>query len=125
FAPWVAEGRVVVLAQMGLEKDAAYPDAPLVVDLPMKTEDKQLFELALAEQVMGRPFLAPPGVPADRVKALRDAFDATMKDKAYLAEAEKQKLEINPVRGERINQLLDSVYSRPKELVDRLRRAFQ
>jgi tripartite-type tricarboxylate transporter receptor subunit TctC len=74
---------------------------------------------------MGRPFLAPPRVPADRVKALRDAFDATMKDKAYLAEAAKQKLEINPVRGERINQLLDSVYSRPKALLDRMRRAVQ
>lgn len=125
FAPWVKEGRVVVLAQMGLEKDPAYPNAPLIVDLPMKAEDKQLFELAFAEQVMGRPFLAPPGVPADRVKALRDAFDVTMKDKAYLAEADKQKLEINPVRGARINQILDAVYSRPKELVDRLRRAFQ
>ncbi len=125
FAPWVKEGRVVVLLQMGLEKDPAYPNAPLVVDLPMKAEDKQLFELAFAEQVMGRPFLTPPGVPADRVKVLRDAFDATMKDKAYLADADKQKLEINPVRGERINKLLDAVYSRPKDLLDRLRRAAQ
>jgi tripartite-type tricarboxylate transporter receptor subunit TctC len=125
FAPWVKDGKVVVLLQMGLEKDPAFPDAPLVVDLPMKDEDKQLFELVFAEQIMGRPFLAPPRVPADRVKALRDAFDATMKDKAYLAEAAKQKLEINPVRGERINQLLDSVYSRPKALLDRMRRAVQ
>ena len=121
FEPWVKEGKVIVLLQMGLEKDPAYPNAPLVVDLPMKPEDKQLFELAFAEQIMGRPFLAPPGVPMDRVKALRAAFDATMKDKAYLGEAAKQKLEINPVRGERINQLLDSVYSRPKALLDRLR----
>jgi tripartite-type tricarboxylate transporter receptor subunit TctC len=125
FLPWVKDGRVIVLLQMGLEKDPAFPNAPLVVDLPMKAEDKQLFELAFAEQIMGRPFLAPPGVPADRVKALRDAFDATMKDKGYLAEAAKQKLEINPVRGERINKLLDSVYSGPKELVGRLRRVTQ
>jgi tripartite-type tricarboxylate transporter receptor subunit TctC len=125
FAPWVKDGKVVVLLQMGLEKDPAFPDAPLVVDLPMKDEDKQLFELVFAEQIMGRPFLAPPKVPADRVKALRDAFDATMKDKAYLADAAKQKLEINPVRGERINQLLDAVYSRPKVLLDRMRQAVQ
>lgn len=123
FAPWVKDGKVVVLLQMGLEKDPAFPNAPLVVDLPMKDEDKQLFELVFAEQIMGRPFLAPPKVPTDRVKALRDAFDATMKDKAYLAEAAKQKLVINPVRGERINQLLDAVYSRPKALLDRMRRA--
>jgi tripartite-type tricarboxylate transporter receptor subunit TctC len=125
FVPWVKDGKVVVLLQMGLEKDPAFPDAPLVVDLPMKDEDKQLFELVFAEQIMGRPFLAPPKVPADRVKALRDAFDATMKDKAYLADAAKQKLEINPVRGERINQLLDAVYSRPKVLLDRMRQAVQ
>lgn len=125
FLPWVRDGQVQVLVQMGMEKDPAFPNAPLIMDLPMKEADKQLMELALAEQIMGRPFLAPPGVPADRVKVLRDAFDATMKDKGYLAEAEKQKLEINPVRGVRINQLLDSVYSRPKELVDRLRRVSQ
>ena len=121
FVPWVKDGKVIVLLQMGLEKDPAFPNAPLVVDLPMKDEDKQLFELVFAEQIMGRPFLAPPKVPADRVKALRDAFDATMKDKSYLAEAAKQKLEINPVKGERINKLLDAVYSRPKALLDRLR----
>lgn len=125
FAPWVRDGKVALILQMGLEKDPAYPNAPLVVDLPMKPEDRQLFELAFAEQIMGRPFLTPPDVPADRVKALRDAFDATMKDKAYLDEAKKQDLEVNPVRGERINRLLDAVYSRPKELLDRLRKATQ
>jgi len=122
FEPWIKDGKVVMVLQMGLEKDVAYPNAPLVMDLPMKDEDRQLFELAFAEQIMGRPFLAPPGLPADRVKALRDAFDATMKDKAYLAEAAQQKLVINPVRGERINKLLDSVYSRPSSLIDRMRK---
>ncbi len=122
-APWLKDGRIMVIAQLGMEKDSAFPDAPAVMELPMSEEDRQLFELALAEQVMGRPFLAPPGVPADRVKALRAAFDATMKDPAYLKEAEAQKLEINPVSGERINKLLDAVYSRPPSLIARYREA--
>lgn len=123
FMPWVKDGKVRVLLQMGLERDSAFPDAPLVMDLIKKEEDKQLFELAFAEQIMGRPFLAPPRVPAERVKALRDAFDATMKDKDYLGEAAKLKLEINPVSGVRINKLLDNVYSRPPALLDRYRQA--
>lgn len=123
FLPWVKDGKVLVMMQVGFEKDPAFPNAPLVMDLPMGEEDRQLLELAFAEQVMGRPFLAPPGVPAGRVKTLRDAFAATMKDAEYLKEAAQQKLEINPVSGERINKLLDSVYSRPKELINRYREA--
>lgn len=122
FEPWMKAGTVRMILQMGLEKDAAYADVPLVMDLPMPDEDRQLLELAFAEQIMGRPFLAPPGVPAERVKALRDAFDATMKDPAYLDEAGKQGLVINPVRGERINKLLDGVYSRPPALIERMRK---
>ena len=70
---------------------------------------------------MGRPFVLPPGVPEERVAALRAAFDATMKDKDFLADAARAKAEIAPVDGATINALLDRAYTAPKELVERLR----
>jgi len=72
------------------------------------------------QQVMGRPILAPPGIPADRLQALRDGFDATMKDAEFLAQADKQKLEVNPVGGAQINQLLARVYATPKSVTNRV-----
>ena len=69
---------------------------------------------------MGRPFVLPPGVPADRVKVLRDAFDAALKDPELLADAKAQKMEIDPVTGAAINELLDRVYAAPAELATRL-----
>ena len=80
-----------------------------------------MFEIAFAEQVMGRPFVMPPGVPADRVKVLRAAFDAAVKDPALLEDAKAQNMEIDPVTGAAINALLDRVYSAPPALAARLR----
>jgi tripartite-type tricarboxylate transporter receptor subunit TctC len=69
---------------------------------------------------MAWPISAPPGVPAERVQALRDAFDAAMQDPEFLAEAARQKLVINPVSGKKIAELLDRVYATPQELLDRV-----
>jgi tripartite-type tricarboxylate transporter receptor subunit TctC len=75
--------------------------------------------LLFARQVMGRPFMAPPGVPADRVAALRKAFMDTMRDKEFLAEAERGKLEITPVSGEDIQKLVEEVYATPEAVTRR------
>ncbi len=80
-----------------------------------------MFEIAFAEQVMGRPFVLPPGVPPDRVATLRSAFDETMKDPEFLDDAKLQKADIDPVGGGEINALLDRVYSAPPEVVARIR----
>jgi tripartite-type tricarboxylate transporter receptor subunit TctC len=80
-------------------------------------EQRQVLRLVFAGQVMGRPFLAPPGVPADRLAALRRAFMATMQDPAFLAEAEKIKLEIRPVSGDAVQKLVAEVYASPPEVV--------
>jgi len=119
--PWVKKGDVKVLMQLTINADPVFPDAPTAIDIVSSPTDKQLFEIAFAEQVMGRPFLLPPGVPPDRVKALRAAFDATMKDPEFLADANTQNVEIDPVGGEEINKLLDHVYSAPPELSARIR----
>jgi len=119
-APWIAGGKVKILAQIGREKDPDYPDIPLILDLAANTADRQVMEVALTQQVMAWPVVAPPGVPPERVKALREAFDATMQDPELLAEAMRQKLIINPVSGEKISALLGRMYALPRDLLDRV-----
>jgi tripartite-type tricarboxylate transporter receptor subunit TctC len=118
--PWVRDGKIVMLMQLATEKDPGYPDLPLVMEMARNDAERQILELVLVQQVMGRPVLAPPNVPADRVKALRDAFDATMTDPEFLAECDKQKLEVNPVSGAKLNAMLDRVYQTPKAVVDQV-----
>ena len=120
-APWLKSGAAKVILQQGMVRDAAFPDIPTAIEIMTNPADKQMFEIAFAEQVMGRPFVMPPGVPADRVKILRDAFDAAVKDPALLEDAKAQSMEIDPVSGAEINALLDRVYAAPADVVARLR----
>jgi tripartite-type tricarboxylate transporter receptor subunit TctC len=119
--PWLANGDAKVIMQMGMKRDPEFPDVPTAIEVESAPADKQMFEIAFAEQVMGRPFVLPPGVPADRIAALRAAFDATMRDPQFLDDAKLQKTEIDPVGGEAINALLDRVYAAPPDLVGRIR----
>jgi tripartite-type tricarboxylate transporter receptor subunit TctC len=96
---WLNEKKVNLLVQLALKKHPELPDVPLIVDLAKSEEQKRILRIIFARQVMGRPFLAPPGVPPDRVAALRKAFMDTMNDKEFLAEAEKAQLEITPESG--------------------------
>jgi len=86
---------------------------------------KQVLELLFARQEMGRPFVLPPGVPAERVAVLRKAFDATMADKAFIADAEKMGLEITPASGVRVQDLVTKLYASPPNIVKRAREALQ
>ncbi len=122
---WVRDGKVNVFLQMSVAKHPDLPDVPLVMDLAKTTEDKQILKLIFARQVMGRPYLAPPEVPAERVKALRRAFEATLQDPEFLAEAEKAKLEINLVTGTEIEELLTEIYAAPKEIAEKATQAAQ
>lgn len=120
-APWLASGTASVVLQMGMKRDAAFPAVPTILELLEKREDKGLFEIGFVEQVMGRPFMVAPKVPADRVAVLRAAFDATMKDKEFLAHAAREKVEIDPVDGATINALIDRAYGAPPDVIARLR----
>src|SRR5262245_19652264 len=113
---WIRDKKINVLVQLALEKHPDLPDVPLVTDLAQNDEQRQIFRLIFARQVMGRPFLAPPSVPADRAEALRKAFMDTLNDKELLAEAEKAQLEINPVAGDQIQALVGEIYRTPKEV---------
>src|ERR1700692_4777138 len=113
---WVESKKIIVLVQMSLSKHPELPDVPLVMDLAKTDEERQIFKLIFARQVMGRPYLAPPGVPADRVAALRQAFTDTMTDKEFLSDTEQNKFEINPVNGEQLEALVKEIYRTPAEV---------
>jgi tripartite-type tricarboxylate transporter receptor subunit TctC len=107
---WIDENKVSLLLQYSLGKHADLPNVPLVMDLAKTDEQRTILKLIFGRQVMGRPFAAPPRVPKDRVDALRRAFMETMADKEFLAEAEKVRLEITPVSGDKIESLVLEVY---------------
>jgi tripartite-type tricarboxylate transporter receptor subunit TctC len=113
---WITQKKIVVLVQLALSKHPDLPDVPLVTDLAKTDEQRQILKLIFARQVMGRPYLAPPGVPKERVEVLRQAFLDTMKDKEFLAEADTAQLEINPVTGPAIEKLLREVYQTPPDI---------
>jgi tripartite-type tricarboxylate transporter receptor subunit TctC len=110
---WLDEKKIAILVQLGLSKHPELPDVPLVTDLAKTDEQRQVLKLIFARQVMGRPFLAPPGIPKERAAALRQAFMDAMKDKDFLAEADKAQLEITPVTGPDVEQLVKEVYQTP------------
>jgi tripartite-type tricarboxylate transporter receptor subunit TctC len=90
------------------------------MDLAQSEEDAQLLRVVFARQALGRPFIAPPNIPEDRVKALRDAFMATMSDPEFLAAAQQAELEITPVSGEDVAQLVAEAYKASPEIVKRI-----
>jgi tripartite-type tricarboxylate transporter receptor subunit TctC len=116
---WIPQKKVYVLAQLNLEPHPDLSGIPVVLDLAKTPEDRAAMRVVFARQAIGRPFVAPPGVAADRVAALRAAFDATMKDKAFLDEAAKARVEINPSTGAEMEKLLKQVYATPEPIVKR------
>ncbi|MCH7711195.1 MAG: hypothetical protein IH903_06105 [Proteobacteria bacterium] len=123
FPQWLTGKKVQILLQMSTAKHPDLPDVPFVMDLAKTEKDRKVLELIFARQAWGRPFVAPPGLPADRAKALQTAFMATMKDADFLADAKKQKLEIAPISGEKIKQLIAALYASPKDLVEAAKEA--
>jgi len=116
---WVKDGTLKLLVQLSLAKHPDMPDVPLIMDFVKTEEQRGVMRLVFARQVMGRPFLAPPGVPGERIALLRKASMDTMKDKDFLAQADKLKLEITPVSGERVQELVAEVYRTPPDIVKR------
>jgi tripartite-type tricarboxylate transporter receptor subunit TctC len=120
---WVSDGTIKILVQLALAKHPDLPDVPLVLDLAQSDEQKDILRLIFARQSLGRPFLAPPGVPADRAEALRKAFMDTMRDPEFLAEADKAQFEITPVSGEDLQTLLEKIFkSTPPSVAERTRK---
>ena len=113
---WIDDKKINVLAQLSLSKHPDLGKVPLIMDFARTDEEKQIFKLVFARQPMGRPFLAPPGIPAERVTMLRKAFMDTLNDRDFRAETERMKLEINPVSGEAVQAIVQEVYRTPKRI---------
>jgi tripartite-type tricarboxylate transporter receptor subunit TctC len=114
---WYKNKTVHLLVQLSLNREAELPEVPLVTELAKTPEELQIFKMIFARQVMGRPYMAPPGIPKDRAEALQKAFMDTMKDPEFLAEAEKGNFEIKPVSGPAIEKLVSEVYATPPDVV--------
>jgi tripartite-type tricarboxylate transporter receptor subunit TctC len=121
---WVAEKKVNVLAQMG-GKAADLPNVPSVEDLVTNHEDLELIELFNSSNRLGRPLATAPDTPPDRVKMLRDAFDATMKDPAFLADTRKAHIDVGPVRGVEMAEETEHVLATPPAIVQRAKELMQ
>ena len=122
---WITEKKIRILTQWALKRNPELADVPLFLELAQSDAERAALRLMLARLEYGRPFFLPPNVPAARLQALRRAFDATMKDPAYLAEADKLKIEVDPLSGEEVTALVEQVSRTPAETVARVRAAME
>jgi tripartite-type tricarboxylate transporter receptor subunit TctC len=117
---WVKDKKITILVQIGLTKAPDLPDVPLLMDLAAKPEDRAVLKLLSSPSAIGRPIFTTPGVPEDRIKALRAAFDATIKDPHFLEEAKKAGLEVDPVSGEELQKIVNDIVATPEPIAKRL-----
>jgi tripartite-type tricarboxylate transporter receptor subunit TctC len=118
---WLRDGSVTPLVLMALKRNSDLPNLPAVSELTSDPEQQQMLKIVLAPTYAGRPFFGPPGLPADRLAALRRAFEAAMRDPALLADAAAQKLEVQPATGPEIERMVAEIYRTPDALVAKLR----
>ena len=116
-------GRFKIILQLGRDRSPALPGVPHVYDYVKSDEDRQVFDLIFGLQAIGRPFAAPPGVPADRTAALRTAFTAMTGDAAFLAEAGKMSLDMSPSTGAEVQAFVTRMYASPPAVVERAKEA--
>jgi len=122
---WLRDKKIIPIVQVALEshEELTKMGVPTIWKYIKNEDDKKAAQLIVTQQVFGRPYFVPAGTPADRVKILRDAFDATMKDPAFLAEAKRRRLDIEPLSGAKIQKMIEDLYAAPASLVDRAKAA--
>lgn len=122
---WLAEKRVSIIVQVGLEANEALTKlgVPPIWNFIRNDDDRKVAELIVTQQVFGRPYFVPAGTPPDRVEILRAAFDKTMRDPAFLDDAARQRLDIEPLGGAKVQALIEKVYAAPPNIVERAKAA--
>ena len=121
---WLDGNKVNVLFHTGPEPDPEIK-APSIRTLVRDENQRAALEFILAREILGRPFLAPPGVPLDRAKALQAAFNATMKDPAFIAEAQKRNIEVQLVTGEQVTDVLRKAVAAPAPVIESVKQALE
>ncbi|MCX7349171.1 MAG: hypothetical protein NTZ54_06490, partial [Alphaproteobacteria bacterium] len=117
---WIPQKIVNVLLQAGAESHPMLAGVPNVLTLARTEEEKKVLEYLYAGQDIGRPFVAPPDLPPEKLKMLRDAFSATMRDSEFIADVKRNKFELEPEDGEHLAGLINKIYATPKSVVDRV-----
>jgi tripartite-type tricarboxylate transporter receptor subunit TctC len=123
FGPEVKDGRMKLFIQMGSHRSDTFGNIPSVFDYAKTEEDRQILQFHFGQLLLGRPLAGPPGIPADRLAALRTALFATMKDPQFLAEANKIGLDIDPVSPEQVHALLKQFAAFSPEILVKAREA--
>jgi tripartite-type tricarboxylate transporter receptor subunit TctC len=118
---WLRDRKVNVIVQYGLSKHPELPQVPWIYDYAKNDDQRAAMNLVFARQEFGRPYVGPPGMAPALVETLRRAFDATMKDPAFLADAKKRKLDIDPITGERVQSIIADLYKTPPAVVARVK----
>src|ERR671914_671070 len=111
------DGKIAILAQVGLERDPEFASVPLLIDFAKNEEERQILKLFSADVVIGRPFTAPPGVPADRVAMLRKAFVDLTKDPDFLKETKQANIDVELVEGEKVQKIVEELVGTPPDIV--------
>ena len=116
---WIINKRINVLVQTGATPQAGLEKVPLLIDLVPDAETKKVLEVLAAPEEMGRPFFMPTGTPKEYVEVMRKAFDATLKDPDFLADAERSRLEVDPLTGAQMEKMIRQAFETPKALIER------
>jgi tripartite-type tricarboxylate transporter receptor subunit TctC len=116
---WLEKDKIIVLLQLGIEPQPALPKVPVLVDLVKDERDKRALELLMTPTKIARPFFGPPAIPGDRLAALRKAFDQTMEDEAFRNDARSRGVEILPLGGQRMEELVKYLHAMPPAAVAR------
>jgi tripartite-type tricarboxylate transporter receptor subunit TctC len=122
---WIRDKKVNILTQIGVDSEPALTQAgvPPLWNFVKNEDDRKVIELVVSQQIFGRPYFVPPGTDAERVATLRNAFSATVKDKNFLEDAKKTRIDIEPVDGGKIQQVVERLYATPKNVVERAKQA--
>jgi hypothetical protein len=122
---WIANKKINIILQIGLRKEPDLPEVPLLVDLAKTEVERAIFHFVSSDSAMGFPVAAPPGVPTERIAVLRGAFQATMADPAFLSDAEKRSLPIQPRSGDDVRQVVDVLIATPKDVMTTLKHSIE
>jgi tripartite-type tricarboxylate transporter receptor subunit TctC len=123
FAQSIADGSINLLVQASIDREPDLPNVPTMAELATNEQDRAVIKLLVGTQLMGRPFLTAPGIPADRLVLLRQAFDRTMADPEFISDAQKRELDVSPLNGAGIDALLRELYASPRDVTEKAAKA--
>ncbi len=119
---WLSGKKINILVQVGNKREPTLPNVPLLTELARNKSERDLLKLVSAPISLGRPYLAPPGIPAERLATLRAAFAATVADKGFLGEATKRRIDIAPMTWQEVSAVVDETINAPKDVIERAKK---